>query len=188
MGLVILSMAGSLAAAQPSAQPETDKLQRIVDHFFSTQNDYQPGDLIVQSQIAEVLKAVRVNGYKLAGEQEETTAEKVVKLGLADDSFLPKEFSTPAGRRFMRKIAMHPGAYSQLDRLSSMARGEKLIRDLIHERGGDTLVEYLTTTQGGKNLGRMLAGARHGSDLNKPTGRIYTADDLLIVLRQVAKR
>jgi hypothetical protein len=30
-----------------------------------------------------------------------------------------------------------------------------------------------------------LAGARQGVDLNKPTGRIYTAADLISVLKRV---
>jgi hypothetical protein len=74
--------------------------------------------------------------------------------------------------------------YSQVDRLSSIARGRQIVRDLVRQRGGDQFVEYLTTTKGGRRLGDMLAGAQQGVDLNKPTGRIYTANDLAAVLRR----
>ncbi|HEY3391691.1 MAG TPA: hypothetical protein VGK58_03215, partial [Lacipirellulaceae bacterium] len=82
--------------------------------------------------------------------------------------------------------ARHPGAFSRLDRLSSMARGQAIVRDLIRSSDGDKFIEYLATTRGGRKLGSTLAGARQGTDLNEPTGRIYTADDLLAALDQMS--
>jgi hypothetical protein len=45
------------------------------------------------------------------------------------------------------------------------------------------MIQYLATTKGGKNMGGMMAQARGGVDLNKPTGRIYTAEDLVAALK-----
>ena len=59
------------------------------------------------------------------------------------------------------------------------------MRDLIRQRGGDQFVKYLTTTKGGRRLGGMLAGAQQGVDLNKPTGRVYTANDLVAELHRL---
>jgi hypothetical protein len=84
----------------------------------------------------------------------------------------------------MRKVGRNVGGYARLDRLSTIAGGQKLVRDLLHGPGGDAMVEYLTTTQGGSKMGRMLGGARGGVDLNKPTGRIYTAVELIAELQQ----
>ena len=52
----------------------------------------------------------------------------------------------------------------------------------MRTKDGDKMIEYLATTKGGKNMSSMMAQARGGVDLNKPTGRIYTADDLVAVL------
>jgi hypothetical protein len=169
-------------AAPQSAQPDFNfVVQTLKDHFGSLP-DYQPSDLLTQSQVADALKKLQQAGWKISA------AESLVKLAVADESFLAKEFSTSAGRTFMRKISRHPGAYSQVDRLSSISRGQKILRDLIRQRGGDEFVEYLTTTKGGRNLGDMLAGAQQGVDLNKPTGRIYTANDLVAALHREFKQ
>jgi hypothetical protein len=112
---------------------------------------------------------------------------KIVKLGLPDDSFLMRELSTPNGKHFMRRLGQHPGTYSYLDRLSTIPRGQTTIRDLMRQKDGDKLIEYLATTKGGHNMGAMMAQARGGIDLNKPTGRIYTADDLIEALNNTIK-
>jgi hypothetical protein len=56
---------------------------------------------------------------------------------------------------------------------------------LIRDPKGDDLITYLATTKGGHNLGKMMGGVRGGVDLNKPTGRIYTTNDLLTVLKKL---
>ena len=172
-------MADSSAAAQQSARPGFDVINRAVEDHFNSLPDYQAGDLVTQSQVEAALVSVRDAGWDVP------ESDRLVKLALPDSSFLASQFATREGRKFARKIARHPGAYGRLDRLSSIARGQKIVRDLIAQPGGDKFIEYLATASGGQNLGRMLAGARHGSDLNKPTGRIYTAADLLAELQRV---
>lgn len=166
-------------AAPPSKKPDFDVIATEVQSFFATQADHRNGDLIRQSQIDAVLKNVATAGWKV------NNAKQIVELGLPDGSFLVRELSTPAGKKFMRKVAARAGGYSQLDRLSKIPRGEQLVRDMIRSPNGDDLITYLATTQGGHNLGKMMAGVRGGVDLNKPTGRIYTANDLLAVLKKL---
>jgi hypothetical protein len=84
----------------------------------------------------------------------------------------------------MRRLARNPGTFAHLDRLSSIPRGEKLIRDLIHDKDGDKLIEYLATTKGGKNMGNMMAAVPHGENLNTPTDRIYTVADLIVAVNE----
>jgi hypothetical protein len=166
------------AAAAPRTQAASDRaVAKVVDTYFASQPGYQNGDLITRSQIEKVVAKLVSDGVKI------TDPGNVAKLGLADDSFLVRELSTPDGRRFMRKIAQRNGSYSHLDRLSAIPRGQQLIRDLARQKDGDKLIEYLATTKGGKNMGSMMAQARGGVDLNKPTGRIYTADDLVAALK-----
>jgi hypothetical protein len=181
-GCASIATAASTDAAPQSAQSDINGVIHTLKQHFGSLPDYQTGDLITQSQIAEALEKLQDAGWKIPD------AERIVKLAVADESFLAKELSTPAGRTFMRKIARHPGAYSQVDRLSSISRGQRILRDLVRQRGGDEFVEYLTTTKGGRKLGDMLAGAQHGVDLNKPTGRIYTANDLVAALHREFKK
>jgi hypothetical protein len=164
--------------AAPRPQPPGDRsVAKVVDEFFGSQPSYQKGDLINQSQVEKVVAKILNDGVKI------TDPENIVKLAMADDSFLVRELSTPNGKRFMRKIAPHVGAYAHLDRLSTIPRGQSLVRDLMRQKDGDKMIEYLATTKGGKNMGSMMANVRGGVDLNSPTGRIYTADDLVVALK-----
>jgi len=169
----------SSAQAAPPKIPEFGVIANEVQHYFASQPDYRGGDLIHRSQTEAVLKNVAAAGWKV------NNGEQIVELGLPDNSFLVRELSTPTGKKFMRKVAARTGGYSHLDRLSTIPRGERIVRDLVRDPKGDDLITYLATTQGGRNLGKMMGSVRGGVDLNKPTGRIYTADDLLAVLKKL---
>ena len=60
-------------------------------------------------------------------------------------------------RSFMRKIAPRSGAFSHLDRLSTIPRGQSIVRDLVRQKDGDKMIEYMATTKGGKNMSGMMA-------------------------------
>jgi hypothetical protein len=181
--MLAIFMADFVVAA-PQPEPAADRaVAKVVDQFFALQPGYQEGDLVTRTQIEKVVARLASAGVKISD------PANIVKLGLADDSFLVRELSTPNGKRFMRKIAPLAGGYSHLDRLSTIPRGQSLIRDLVRQKDGDKMIEYLTTTKGGKNMGDMMTQVRGGVDLNKPTGRIYTADDLVAALiSALAKR
>jgi hypothetical protein len=168
----------SFATAEPSksAAPSGPATAQIVGAYFASLPGFQAGDLIHRSQIEAVIELVEMGGVQV------DKADELVERGLPDSAFLIRVLSSPAGKKFMRKIGRQRGAYGRLDRLSSIPGGEKRVRELVKTPGGDQLLEYLTTTKGGHKLGRQLANVRGGVDLNKPTGRIYTADDLLQAL------
>jgi hypothetical protein len=171
-----------IAAPRPNA-PDDRVVTKVVDDYFASQPGYEKGDLITKSQIEKIVAKLASRGVKISD------SSNITKLALADDSFLVRELSTADGKKFMRKVAARPGAYSRLDRLSTIPRGHTLIRDLMRTKDGDKMIDYLVTTKGGKNMGSMMAQARGGVDLNKPTERIYTADDLVVVLnRAITKR
>jgi hypothetical protein len=163
----------------PAERPDFGIVARAVEKSFTSLPDYQAGDLIRQSQVQQCFDLILEAGWDVPAR------DALLGRVLADDSFLVKELSSPTGRKFMRRVARHPGTYSRLDRLSTISGGERLIHDMIRQKDGDKLIEYLATTRGGRNMGRMMAGARQGVDLNKPTGRIYTADELVAALKGV---
>ncbi len=170
-------MTALAAAAQRTNPPDEQFLSQTVESYFASLSGYQRGDLITRSQIEKVIATLDGDGVRVP------KADGIAKRGLADDSFLVRELSTAEGRRFMRKIARHGGAYSHLDRLSSIPRGQTLVRDLVRQKDGDKFIEYLATTKGGQNMGGMMSHARGGVNLNRPTDRIYTADDLIGALK-----
>jgi len=174
---VSLLLTGLAIAAQRSRALDGMAIAQAVESFFASQPDYQKGDLITRSQIEKVIAKFQAAGVKV------TDGEQIAKLGLADDSFLVRELSTTEGRRFMRKVARDAGGYSHLDRLSAIPRGQTIVHDLVRQKDGEKFVEYLATTKGGQRMGGMMAQTRGGVDLNKPTGRIYTADDLIAALK-----
>ncbi len=171
-------LTGWMVAAPQPTPPDFSAIARAIDAWFAAQPDYEPGDLITRAQVETVLKKLEEAGVHVPD------AASIAELALANDSFLVHELTTRDGRKFMRRLARNPSTFSYLDRLSSIPRGEKLIRDLTEEKGGDQLIEYLATTKGGHNMGRMMAGVPNGVNLNKPTGHIYTVADFEVVLKE----
>ena len=71
----------------------------------------------------------------------------------------------------------------RLDNLSRLSHGRKVLADLMQSKDGDKLIEYLATTEGGRQMGEMVARGRDGRNLNRPPGTIYTADDFVRALK-----
>ena len=84
----------------------------------------------------------------------------------------------------MRKISGDPDGYERLYQLASLPNGRRLAHDLIHGKGGHEMIDYMTTSQGGKNLTKMLAKTPHGGKFSKPSERIYTVDQLIERLKE----
>jgi hypothetical protein len=174
-----ITLCVQVGAAASSEPPEFEVVANSVSNYFQSLSDYRPGDLVSRRNVTEALAAVADVGWEVPD------ADTIVSQALPDDSFLIRELATPAGKKFMRKIARSAGTYSRLDQLSRISNGKNVVRQLMNDKGGDVLITYMATTKGGRNLGRMMADTPKGTDLNKPTGRIYTADDLLAVLQKV---
>jgi hypothetical protein len=177
----LVAFLAPITTASAAKLPAFDKVVQAMTAYFQSQQDYQAGDLLDQSQAAGALEAIAAAGWEVP------QAKQIVALALPDNSFLVTQLATPSGKRFMRKIAKTPGTYSRLDRLSQISKGKSAVKILIRDPGGDTMLAYMATTPGGKNLGAMMAGTPKGTNLNQPTGRVYTADDLLAVVKQAYK-
>jgi hypothetical protein len=173
------SCSSAFAATESATAPDFAVVAAAVEAHFASLADYKPGDLVARSQIEAALASVKQAGWDVPH------ADRIVARSLADDSFLVARLRTPAGRKFMRKVAAEPDGFARLDRLSSISGGQTLVDDLVRRKGGHELIRYLATTEGGRHLGRQLAATPHGVDINKPTDRIYTADDLLAALQSV---
>lgn len=171
--LVVWLVWEPLVARAAGPIPEMSAIEKAVLQHFAAKRDYRPGDMLTRDMASPLIDKLRRLGLPLPD------AKQILDSLPTPDSFLAKQFATPGGQRFMRQIASYPGGYDRLDRLSQMPRGEQTVRDLIRGPDGYKMVEYMTTTEGGRELGKMLANSPDGRDFNAPTGRIYTADELL---------
>jgi hypothetical protein len=88
----------------PAVPPDFALVRAAVGKYFASLADFQEGDLICQSQAAGALAAVKDVGWDVPGR------DAILKQVLPDGSFLVKEFSTPVGRKFMRRVVQPAGA------------------------------------------------------------------------------
>lgn len=137
--------------------------------FFKKLPDFEDRDLISRSQAKAMFDELARRGWKIP------RSDELVEKVLPDDDSLVKDLRTAKGRRFMRKVSRYSSAYDRLDRLDKLPGGRQTVKSLIDDPDGHKMLEYLTSTSGGTELGKMLAKSPRGADFNKPTGRIYTS-------------
>lgn len=152
--------------------PDSADIQSAVRQYFTGLSDYQPGDLIDRTQVAGLLANFRVRGWTVL--EPDGLTQRTPDSG----EFLVRELRSPQGKAFMRRIGRMPQGYDRLDRLARMPHGEQTVRDLIRGPDGYKMIEYMTGSSGGRQLGRMLSATPSGTNFNQPTGRLYTAENL----------
>ena len=180
---VVLSSVVFAAAADPQRGsmkpiPSLSEIKQVVLRYFQAKPDYRVGDLITKEDVEPLLGKLQQKGLPLPD------AKQILDKTPAKDEFLTQQLRTPDGRKFMRDISGYGDAYDRRDRLSRLPHGQQTIRDLIRGPDGYKMIEYMTTAPGGKELGNQLSNAPKGKDFNAVTGRIYTADILLLRLEK----
>jgi hypothetical protein len=190
--LVLSSLSGDLFAKWPTFKdknaadkkpatgkfPTFEKVQETVERQLAANRSYQPGDLITVSVVEMLFRKLEKINWKVADRKD------ILKQVLPDSDWMARQFSGDRGREFMRHIADLPGGYDRVDRLRRMPYGQQQIVNLIGGPDGYKLFEYMTTTQGGRNMGKMLSQGVNGENFNQPTGRIYTELDLVKRLKK----
>ncbi len=164
---------------RPTPRPTFKTVQATVENFFATLPDYATGRVIVRSEAEGACKQLQRMGWPVP------QSTQLLELIPDGEEELIQFLRTPEGRKFMDQIARFPLAYDRLDRWSKLKGGMREIRSTIQGPDGYRLLEYLTTTTGGKNMGQMLSKAPGGAGFNQPTGRIYTTQSLLARLKQL---
>lgn len=162
-------------------RPSFEAVKRTVEATFQTFPDYKPGRLIVQSEVKKAFGEVKKRGWNIPDQK------KLMERVVPDGAWLATTLYSRRGRRFMDQISGLPEGYDRVDRLSRIPRGKQTIRDLLKNPGGYTLIKYMTTTPYGRNMGRMLSRDPGGAGFNRPTGRIYTVEQLLDELKRLYK-
>jgi len=161
----------------PFDLPPFDEVKKIVQKHFASLPNYRDGDIIARGDVRPLFTKFEGIGWKVADRKE------IVAAVMDEGSFLVRNLRTAKGRKFMRQIASYPDGYDRTDRLSRLPHGQGSVQQLIRGPDGAKMIEYMTTAPGGKNLGKQLSRGPKGRNFNDPTGRIYTAKDLLTRLK-----
>src|SRR5262245_4649628 len=148
--------------------PSLGEVHRIVQQRLASLPDYRPGDLISRSQVQPIFAYLKSAGWTVRDQAQ------ILKLVPADDEWFVRELRTSGGQAFMRQSAKFPLAYDRIDRLSSMTMGHQNVKALIAGPDGYKMIQYMTTTPYGRNLGQMLSQDPRAADFNSPTGKLYT--------------
>lgn len=153
--------------------PSFDLVTKQLKQVLAVDPEYKEGDLLTAPKVEKILAKLEQIHWKVAD------AKEITKLVLPDGDWLATRLLNGEGRQFMRQIAALPGGYDRIDRLRYLPEGERVVTNLFDGPDGFTMIEYMTTTHGGKNLGNYLSEDDNGADFNKHTGRIYTEQELL---------
>jgi hypothetical protein len=177
-GMLALCLLASRTDAAPAKKlPQFSNVEQYVLRYFSAKPTYRQGDLLTRTDAQAVIKAIQATGWRIAD------ARTILTQIPSDQDFIARQLYTAKGEKFMRKISAYPLAYDRLDHLSRLPDGRKTVLELIRGKDGHKMIEYMTQSAGGKNLGKMLGQAAQGVDFNQPTGRIYTVKAFIERLR-----
>ncbi len=181
-GLTFVCVVALSALVTAGELPQFAKVSAIVERHFATLADHQPGDLISQSQVAPVFEQLDTLGWKVA----DRTA--IFNSVLPDNNYLVETFRKPAGRKFMRKISGDKLAYDRLDQLSRMPKGKLMIQDFLRFPHADISFTSHSAVPI-HDYARFVPPRDRGktptaADLDKPTERIYTAQQLIARLQK----
>jgi hypothetical protein len=165
----------SASAATPRL-PAWDQVEKVVAQQLNSVADYQPGDLISRSQVDPMFDQFQRLGWAVRDRLE------IMNLVSADSEPMVRQFRSAAGKKFMRDSGNL--GYDRIDQLDHVTLGPETVDALISSHDGVKKIQNLGTSTAKQNQSWMIAPNLHGANFNAPTGRIYTADQLLARLKK----
>jgi hypothetical protein len=179
-GLVLSFFAVSRAPARADEDkplPEFAAVKEAVKGYFGAIEGYRENDLLNREEVAPLFEELEKIGFPVPDKSE------ILADMLPESNNIVRHLSTRKGTRFMRQISGLPEAYDRLERLDKMPYGPYRVSELIRGPDGYTMIKYMTTTKGGRNLGIYLSQIKSGRNFNEKTGHIYTEKQLVTRLR-----
>lgn len=166
------------AKAAEKELPTLSQVRAMVVRHFEKLPDHEAADLISRGQVEPVFAQLQKAGWRIADRQ-------AILAGVLDDgSYVVRKLRSPAGKKFMRKVSGYPLAYDRLDQISRLPGGELMIDDFLRFPNS----ELTFSDKGRLDIQRYVRlvpkDKRNHTDLDKPSGRIYTVDMLLKRLEQ----
>lgn len=169
-------MQGTQEQLRPSGLETTIKL------YFESDPDYQAGDLLTRSMLAEFQAYLqRTQGHSLA------TNPKWQKRVLADRAPLSRLYYS-GNETVLRKAALKLGSYRELERLSRKSQGRRILQQSIDNNAVNHLIEAVganvrSATDAELEKTTAVKEVNSGQALRVNSDRIYTASDFLAALR-----
>lgn len=182
--MVALLAGGAILSRASAAEklPPWALVQQAVAEQLSTLPNYRDGDLLTQSLVAPIFAGLETQGWRVADQAQ------ILASVLPDDNALVAELRTAGGVRFMRKIAAYPQAYDEIDQLSQLPSGDLMVKDFLRFAHSD---RTFTNKKGPSPAmyARLVPDQQRRDvpspqDLQKPTGRVYTAAQFTARLQQ----
>jgi hypothetical protein len=190
--LVLLALP-SLAVAKPaitkSAGPSPKKalpmpsfaaVTAAVTGQLKANRYYRSGDVLARGDMEPIFSKLAALGW-VVGDRKQ-----ILDQLLPDNYYLIRALRSPDNTLFMRQVGQVPDgyAYDRLDRLSRMGDGEILINRIMQEPGGWNFIDIMSETKEAPGMAQAFSMGPGGTDFKKPTGRIYTEQQLLARLKQ----
>lgn len=161
--------------SKPPDQISTSEFRRVVAKFFHD-NELQRNAIITQRDVRPLLGTLKSQGMIL--DQKE-----LMQMIPGDDSALVRLLRTPNGRKFMGQTSNNKLMFDRLERITNEPGGKRLLRDLMKlpdaaryakidtGPGVPDLIDFLPKIGSSKT--------RRVKDYKKPTGNLYTFNDVV---------
>lgn len=165
----------SLAFAQNQDQISTNDFRRVVNNFL-TQHELPRGAIVSHHDVMPLLVALEAEGMVL-------DRQALLKMIPSDKSTLIRLLRTNSGRKFINQTSRNRLMFDRLDRITSEPGGERMLRDLMKlpdaaryakidtGPGVPDMIDFLPKVRSSKT--------RRVKDYKKPTGKLYTLDDVI---------
>lgn len=172
LALLMLLATGSLATAADDTLPPFATVEALVRRDIASIPGHERGDLICQGETVNLYDQIKHLGWWVPD------ARQIQKDILPDTNFLVQRLRTPEGRKLVRLIPNKGEAYNGLDRLSDLPTGKHTIVEMMRDPASDKWLAYLLSKHGGAELSKLMT-KNEPVDFVKPTGKIYTVDQLV---------
>src|SRR5262249_13816549 len=145
MSIAHLLLVANLVSAVPPKLPPWDEVQKVVESQLNSVGNYQPGDLITRNQVDPIFDRLSRLGWNVADRVDIVNGVK------RDDDLMVRQLRSGPGRKFMRQVNKMPLSFDRIDRLDRIPMGPETVDSLITGPDGYKMIQYMTTTQNGRN-------------------------------------
>ena len=170
------------AFAEPAKdRPSWQQVTQIVNSTLGERKGYQAGDLITRSDAQRVFRSLANANWR------PTDQKQILSDTLSDGDVLVRILSSQRGVVFMRKVGSDKLAFDRMDRVSRAPGGQRMLTDIARLPDGEKLAK-MRRPHGVPGFLELLPKDSSGKtrtikDYRKPTGRVYTGEQLLARLK-----
>jgi hypothetical protein len=178
--LCLIVVASDEATAAPKEKLPWEEVEHHINVYFAEIPGLHVNCLITQSQVEPLWNTLAKIKWHVPVENR----DELMALIPTEKEYMVQQLHTAKGYKFMRNVAVkYPEIYDRLDMLSRMGGGGKpAVSGLIAAPDAAQTVKYMFSKYGKRSWAAMLP---ERGKFDKPTGRIYTAEELKSRLQQL---